>query len=65
MRKNGKRKYLSPLEIPHKNCSGQATSEFTVMLVLFIGVAFSLIVLMKAFIIYGWRILDLVSSDIP
>ena len=65
MRRNAKKKKSDHLTVPHSDCSGQAMSEFTVMLVLFIGVAFAMIVLMKAFMIYGWRILDLVGSDIP
>jgi hypothetical protein len=65
MRRNAKKKKSDNLTVPHSDCSGQAMSEFTVMLVLFIGVAFAMIVLMKAFMIYGWRILDLVGSDIP
>jgi hypothetical protein len=65
MRINGKKIKSGNLTAPHSDCSGQAISEFTVMLVLFIGVAFAMVVLMKAFMIYGWRILDLVGSDIP
>jgi hypothetical protein len=65
MRKNGKKRKSEQLTIPHTDCTGQAISEFTVMIVLFIGVALAMIVLMKAFMIYGWRILDLVGSDFP
>ena len=56
---------IKKLHLYYLNEKGQAATEFIVTLVLFMGIAFALIGLLKVFSIYGWRILDLVSSDIP
>ena len=44
---------------------GQAITEYVALVAIFIGVTFMLVVLLKAFSQYGWRILSLVGMDYP
>ena len=45
--------------------SGQAATEFSLVLVMFLMVAVILLLLLSAFTGYGWRILSLVGLDYP
>jgi len=45
--------------------SGQATTEFSIMLAMFAMVLVVMLLLISAFNEYGWRILSLVGLDYP
>jgi predicted RND superfamily exporter protein len=45
--------------------SGQAATEFSIMLAMFMMVSVILLLLLSAFTGYGWRILSLVGLDYP
>lgn len=55
---------LSDLNIIKKE-GGQVLSEFTAMLVMFIGVALTLMLLLAIFTEYGWRLVSLVALEYP
>ena len=46
-----------------KNESGQVLAEYTVMLCMVVLIAFSLFILMRVFLEYGWRILTLIAWE--
>ena len=48
-----------------KKEGGQVLTEFTVMLVMFVGVALTLMLLLAIFTEYGWRMVSLVSLEYP
>ena len=45
--------------------SGQAITEYIMMVVLFLGLTLMLVTLLGAFYDYGWRVLGLVGMDYP
>ena len=45
--------------------SGQAITEYVALVALFISVTLMLVVLLRSFSNYGWRILGLVGMDYP
>lgn len=47
----------------HKGESGQVLAEYTVMLFLTVLVALTLILFMRLFLYYGWRILTLLAWE--
>jgi len=56
---------ISRGKVKKAGISGQAATEFSIVLVMFLGVAVILLLLLSAFTGYGWRILSLVGLDYP
>jgi len=52
-------------EARRRGCGGQVTTEYAVMLGLFLGVALLLALLLAVFSEYGWRIISLVGLEYP
>jgi Flp pilus assembly pilin Flp len=48
-----------------KNEQGQAIAEYSVLVVMFLGVTLMLVTLLRIFSSYGWRILNLIGMDYP
>ena len=46
-----------------KNESGQVLAEYTVMLCMVVTVALAMLLLMRLFLEYGWRILTLIAWE--
>ena len=55
----------SVVKLSEKSESGQAITEYIMMVVLFLGLTLMLVTLLDVFSDYGWRILGLVGMDYP
>ena len=55
----------SVLKLTEGSESGQAITEYVMMVVLFLGLTLMLVTLLDVFSDYGWRILGLVGMDYP
>ena len=58
-------KCRNAIQLLYAGQKGQAITEYSIMLVLFVGVTFMMVTLLRVFSSYGWRILNLIGSDYP
>jgi len=58
-------KIKNVIQFMHSDEKGQAIAEYSALVVLFVGVTFMLVTLLRVFSSYGWRILNLIGSDFP
>jgi len=58
-------KIIDYLQLLNHEEDGQAITEYAILVVLFVGVTSMLVVLLRIFSSYGWRILNLIGSDFP
>ena len=58
-------KIIDYLQLLNHREEGQAITEYAILVVLFVGVTSMLVVLLRIFSSYGWRILNLIGSDFP